>query len=725
MQIGRGNWYGKKYYFGMHYDLHANANDTELGTHCSPAELVPMLKIMKPDFVQTDCKGHPGMTSWFTQVPDGTVSPGVVKDAMAQWREATKQLKLPLHCHYSGIWDMAAAKKHPEWTVMPAPGSDRKSEKMCPRSPYLEKLLIPQLFELIDRYGVDGFWIDGDLWAVEPCYCKKCTAEFKKRTGIAEPPVSEKDANWTAWMNFQRESFMEYVTKYTEAVHAHKPDVKVCSNWLQTLRNPGDPSVSTDWISGDNSWIWGLDGSRCEARWLCNRDKPWDIMLWSFSKSSEMGDPASPWIMKPVEMLEQEAAMLLSTGGNVQIYETCGLRSGQLVPWRMERLGEVSKFVKQRRKLCQDTQTFPLVAVLHSETHYYSQCTSASIMYGYDIAPVQGATWILSDCHYGVDILDEYMLEEMLEQFPVVVVPEQTRMSDKMVKLLKAYVKEGGCLLLTGVGMAERFGYDYLDVQKMETVEKATYYLPVGKKEMFPLYSGTWGLVTTAKASRAFGKLGSGPLRNEKLTDYPVAVFKRHGYGTVAFMPADICRDYQFNRYPETRKFMKELMDRLFTDQVVMVDAPVGLDFVARCGDNGLLFHFINRTSGNPTRPGQGMVEEIPPLGPVKLTLRMGWKPELVKWHFEDEAAMTWTWTPVDFDGEAEHEHDEHCDCGHDHEHGEKCDCGHHHEHGEKCNCGHDHEDGDDCCGEILEGESGVLEVTLSQVKLHGVVQVL
>ena len=149
------------------------------------------------------------------------------------------------------------------------------------------------------------------------------------------------------------------------------------------------------------------------------------------------------------------------------------------------------------------------------------------------------------------------MLEEMLEQFPVVVVPEQTRMSDKMVKLLKAYVKEGGCLLLTGVGMAERFGYDYLGVQKKETVDKATYYLPVGKKEMFPLYSGTWGLVTTAKASRAFGRLSNSPLRNEKLTDYPVAVFKRHGYGTVAFMPADICRDYQSNRYPETRKFSR------------------------------------------------------------------------------------------------------------------------------------------------------------------------
>ena len=47
---------------------------------------------------------------------------------------------------------------------------------MRPRSPYLEKLMIPQMIDLIDRYGVDGFWIDGDLWAIEPCYCPRCEA---------------------------------------------------------------------------------------------------------------------------------------------------------------------------------------------------------------------------------------------------------------------------------------------------------------------------------------------------------------------------------------------------------------------------------------------------------------------------------------------------------------------------------------------------------------------
>ena len=273
----QGRWHGKRYYFGLHYDLHAGANDTELGKRCGAKELVPMLRLMAPDFVQTDCKGHPGMTSWFSRVPNATVSPGVVKDAMTQWRAATRQLGMPLHCHYSGIWDIAAGKKHPEWCAIDkegqpagAPFGDNAGkptgEKMCPRSPYVDELLIPQMKELIDRYDVNGFWVDGEIWAMEPCYCPKCRSAFTGQTGIAEPPKEETDPAWAAWIDFTRESFEAYVTHYCEAIHAHKEGVLICSNWLQTFKHPGEPKVPTDWVSGDNSWVWGLDSSRCEAR---------------------------------------------------------------------------------------------------------------------------------------------------------------------------------------------------------------------------------------------------------------------------------------------------------------------------------------------------------------------------------------------------------------------------------------------------------------------------
>ena len=299
MSDSTGRWHGKKKFFGLHYDLHANAKDTDLGRGVTVANLVPMLRLTGADFVQTDCKGHPGMTSWFSRVPNATVSPGVVRDALKTWRAATRKLGLPLHCHYSGIWDKAAGAKHRSWCVVNKDGR-RSPDKMCPRGPYLDKLLIPQMFELIDRYGVNGFWVDGELWAVEPCYCAKCLAAYRAETG-KKPPISPKAKDWAQWMAFTRRSLDAYVTRYCDAVHRHKPGVLVCSNWLQTFKDPGRPKAPTDWLSGDNNCVFGLDYSRREARFLSTRGKPWDIMLWSFYRAENTGDAlgAWSWTVKP------------------------------------------------------------------------------------------------------------------------------------------------------------------------------------------------------------------------------------------------------------------------------------------------------------------------------------------------------------------------------------------------------------------------------------------
>ena len=113
--FGEKRWHGNKCVFGFHHDLHVEEKDRDIGTRCSEKELVPMLRLTNADFIQTDSKGHTGYTSWFSKTSGGSVGPGVVKDALRQWRVATRKLGLPLHAHYSGIWDIAAAVKHPEW----------------------------------------------------------------------------------------------------------------------------------------------------------------------------------------------------------------------------------------------------------------------------------------------------------------------------------------------------------------------------------------------------------------------------------------------------------------------------------------------------------------------------------------------------------------------------------------------------------------------------------
>src|SRR5690349_5282917 len=99
--------------FGLHYDLHATAADTELGAAVTSELLRDAWRRIGPDWVQCDAKGHPGYASWPTTI--GIPSPGIVRDALRVHRDVTRELGLPLVVHYSGVWDTAAVQAHPDW----------------------------------------------------------------------------------------------------------------------------------------------------------------------------------------------------------------------------------------------------------------------------------------------------------------------------------------------------------------------------------------------------------------------------------------------------------------------------------------------------------------------------------------------------------------------------------------------------------------------------------
>ena len=88
----------KDAFFGLHFDLHANEHDTELGADVDEAMITRLLERVKPDYVQQDCKGHPGYTSYPTEV--GWASPGIVLfcfSARSERRETRPSQEGSLH----------------------------------------------------------------------------------------------------------------------------------------------------------------------------------------------------------------------------------------------------------------------------------------------------------------------------------------------------------------------------------------------------------------------------------------------------------------------------------------------------------------------------------------------------------------------------------------------------------------------------------------------------
>ena len=148
-------------FFGLHFDLHPQKHDTVLGADTTEENVAKLLDRVRPDFVQYDCKGHPGYTGYPTKV--GWASPGIVKDALAIWRTVTAARGVGLFVHYSGVIDQVAIEQHPEWAAVDAEGK-RADRATSTFGPYVDELLIPQLREAATAYDLDGVWADGECW---------------------------------------------------------------------------------------------------------------------------------------------------------------------------------------------------------------------------------------------------------------------------------------------------------------------------------------------------------------------------------------------------------------------------------------------------------------------------------------------------------------------------------------------------------------------------------
>lgn len=626
--MSKHNWHDDVF-FGIHYDLHANAKDTELGAELTAEHLRERLERVQPDWIQCDCKGHAGWTSWPTEV--GSPSPGIVKDALRIHRDVTQEMGIKLGMHYSGVWDSRAVELHPEWARVNADG--KLDERMtCRLGGYTEDFMIPQMLELVDKYDVDGFWVDGENWAMGPCWCERCRGEFAKRTGLAEVPMAAGETNWDAWLSFHRDLFVEHVTNYANAVHARNPECLICSNWMYTVRQPEPMTAPIDYISGDFTPSWGADRAAAEGRVMDGRGITWDLMAWGFlrTEAAEM-----PWATKTATHLCQESAEIVALGGAVMIYDQ-PQRSGWLTGWHQDTFGEVARWCRERKELCFGSDTASEAAILHLASHYYT-CNDPLYNLGKAHEPFEGALHALLECGISTDIVLEGDVAEKIGGYKLVVVPEQTHLTDGIKAALSAHAEAGGCVLLTGGHLAEECG-ELAGVQAAgEAVEEARMYLPVAGKAV-PVF-GPWQPVRINGAEVWTVAMDQQePGKDE--TEQAVVTARRVGKGWIVAAHGPLFRNYFKGHYPLMRRFIGDLIGRLEIPWTVTVEGPAWVEPVVRRQGEKLVVSLINRGAGETLSPSRVMIEELPPVENVTVRIRREQAPAEVT---AVEAEVSWT----------------------------------------------------------------------------------
>ena len=453
-------------FLGIHFDFHAGDDCSRVGERTTPEMVELVIDKVKPDYIQIDCKGHRGYSSYPTKV--GNPAPGFVGDPLRVWRDVTRERGISLFMHYSGVWDFKAVADHPEWAAINGNGkpSDRAASVF---GPYADKLMIPQLRELAGKYGADGVWVDGDCWGTTADYGEAAVRKFCEQTGAKTAPRKAGEPYWNEWMDFHREGFRRYVRHYVDELKASYPDFQVISNGACSDHMPEAVSADVAGLSGDFSPDDSVNSARFAGRCLENQSVPWDLMSWSFSRKTGK--------QKPAVQLMQEASLVLALGGGYQAYFKQDRDGALRNPAEMDVMAEVARFCRDRQAYCHRSVAVPQIALLYSTAGHYRESPRLFHWSGSNgVSVLRKALTQILQGQYGVQILSEHHLKGNASEWPVIVVPGWVHLEPDFRDELASYAKSGGSLLLIGPGPAKLFeaelgakaGFSIVSVDKVD-----------------------------------------------------------------------------------------------------------------------------------------------------------------------------------------------------------------------------------------------------------------
>ena len=601
-------------FLGIHFDFHAGADCTEVGKNTTPEMVEAILDKVKPDYLQIDCKGHPGFSSYPTKV--GNPAPGFIGDPLRVWRRVTAERGVALYMHYSGVWDSEAIRKHPDWGVINADGKTNANATSV-FGPYVDRLLVPQLHELAGDYRVDGVWVDGECWATVPDYGDASVKAFTAATGFAEVPRRKSDPHWFEWMEFQREAFRKYLRHYLAELKRTDPDFEIASNWGFSDHMPEPVSAPVAFLSGDFSPENSVNSARFSARCLANQGKPWDLMAWSFANAKN-----EPRHFKSAVQLQREAAVVLAQGGGFQAYFS-QRRDGSVDLAKMDVMAEVAKFCRERQALCHRAVIVPQIALLYSRASHYRQNAQLFTPNSPTVRSLRGVLQGLVESQHCVQIVSEHHLRDHMADWPLIVLPECEYLDADVRDELVAYVKRGGRLLVVGPKAAAQFVKELDVVPGDAEPAKTSVRLEHGANTAE--FATLWQAVKPGRKVRSFGtcRLADEP----NAPAQPAATIARLGRGTIAAAWLNLGERNADGKTPAARDFLDALTRGLFPKPMVEVSGSHDVDVSVARNHGKLQIHLVNTSGPHASKP---FVDEIAPVGPLQVTLRPGSRPKRI-----------------------------------------------------------------------------------------------
>ena len=435
------------------------------------------------------------------------------------------------------------AAQHPEWLYVSEKGKHvnyNGQVHTCVSGGYQQEYMFKIMGEALDRYPLDGVFFNmigyrtsdysGNYHGL--CQCRNCKRLFKKFADMELPrSADQKNPAYRKYRDFTRMMQDRQFRRVNEFLKAKRPDLAICtytSTGVDVIRKESNRALGQGPFHDTELAKWTLHA--CGERQLA-------CAAVHFIRIPYRHTAVSPYLT--ARRLWQQ----MVNGAWLDFY-CIGPLQRQEDRTGLDLAAAIYNFHKQNESWLKPTQSAAQIALIQRGE-----------------AEREGLKQILYENHIPFDLVQ--VNPEELAPYPMIIVPDAGDLDNNQCKVLDAYVKNGGKLLLTSKIPQDLACIGPVKLQTTRPREKGSYIRirpedrlrlerPILEKLDLVFLSGPFNVYESDSKVEGLLRLISkdmfGPPEKcyyRHVSDHPALLHHKYGKGAVACFTFDIGSHYQ------------------------------------------------------------------------------------------------------------------------------------------------------------------------------------
>lgn len=482
------SWYTNKLRRNL-VDMHIDDWSEEFLSKFDPDTYVENLRRGHINAPMLYLQSHVGLCYWPTKSGKMHAALTGCEDKMKRLEQLCHQNGMAVIAYYSLIYNNWAHEHHPDWRIVDINGRDTRFGgarygQCCPNNPDYRAFTETQIRELCEYFDFEGIFYDMLFWT-KICVCPSCRARWAREVGGELPErVDWNDERWLLFQKKRCEWMGEFAQWITDITHKYKPGASIehqystiMHSWMYGVNE--NIGLASTYSGGDLYGGIEEQSFACKLYYGATKNQPFEYMT-----SRAYPALSEHTTSKSEDMLRQHVMM------------TCAHHGANLIIDAIDPIGTLDQRVYERvGKIYREAEVFEPVMSLGRLSYdvalyydlngkYNSEAPSAALSDEAHIDAAKGpmhqallgAAKSLRAHHIPYGIINNWQFD--LSRSRVLVLSDVPSLEDSKAEAIIEYVKNGGCLYLSGHAhprlLSELFGIEYTG----RTEESVTYISP-------------------------------------------------------------------------------------------------------------------------------------------------------------------------------------------------------------------------------------------------------